>query len=150
MKAKIVGVVVHDETGRIVADTRAAKPQGTFPLATKVKTRNISLPSELDIQIEQRVRSGRYGNASDVVRAGLRALLREEMAGSYRQFQDIMAALPRDPITPEIEQDIERQVKAGRAADKEAVARKVRHVAHVVTRRAPAAGARAALQQTNR
>ena len=81
------------------------------------KTRNISLTAELDTQIELRVRSGLYGNASDVVRAGLRALLREEMAERYQQFKGIMATLPRDPITPGIEQDIESQVKAGRAAD---------------------------------
>ncbi len=84
---------------------------------SRPKTRNISLTSELDTQIEQRVRSGLYGNASDVVRAGLRALLREEMAERYQQFKGIMATLPRDPVTPGIEQDIERQVKAGRAAD---------------------------------
>ncbi len=83
----------------------------------KTKTRNISLTAEMDREIEKRVLSGRYGNASDVVRAGLRALLREEMADAYHQFRDIMAALPREPITPEIEQDIERLVKAGRTAD---------------------------------
>lgn len=83
----------------------------------KTKTRNVSLPVELDVEIEKRVRSGRYGNASDVVRAGLRALLREEMADAYHQFRDIMATLPRDPITPEIEQDVERLVKAGRRAE---------------------------------
>ena len=42
------------------------------------KTMNISLPSELKRFIEGRVRSGLYGNASDVVRAGLRLLEEEE------------------------------------------------------------------------
>ena len=92
----------------------------------KTKTRNISLPTELDTQIESRVRSGRYGNASDVVRAGLRALLREEMGESYRHFREIMDALPSEPLTAEIEQDIERRVKAGRASAAKAATRAAR------------------------
>ncbi len=117
MKAKGVGIVVRTaKKGRFTSETHAVS-RGSVPMPTKVKTRNISLPSALDIQIEQRVRSGLYGNASDVVRAGLRALLREEMSERYQHFKGIMAALPRDPITPEIEQDIERRVKTGRTAD---------------------------------
>jgi len=46
------------------------------------KTMNISLPGELKSFIDARVRSGFYGNASDVIRAGLRALTREEMSVS--------------------------------------------------------------------
>jgi putative addiction module CopG family antidote len=80
------------------------------------KTRNISLPPELDRSIRERVRSGLYGNASDVIRAGLRALAREEMAASYQQFTQIMAALPRDPITPAIEQAVVRAVRKSRDA----------------------------------
>jgi antitoxin ParD1/3/4 len=37
-------------------------------------TRNISLTEELDAAIKARVSSGRYENASEVVRAALRAL----------------------------------------------------------------------------
>ena len=77
----------------------------------KTRTRNISLPEEMDAGIQNRVRSGQYGNASDVVRAGLRALCREEMAARYERFQKVMASLPQDPITPEIEQRIVEQVK---------------------------------------
>ena len=85
--------------------------------AMSVKTRNISLPPELDALIGDRVRSGLYGDASEVVRAGLRALAREEMGVSLRQFDEIMAALPDGPpLTPEIEQDVERRVRAARAA----------------------------------
>ncbi len=80
------------------------------------KTRNISLTPEIDSFIEQRVRSGLYGNASDVVRAGMRALAREEVGGSIRRFEEIMASLPQDPITPEIEQDIVRAVRKSREA----------------------------------
>ena len=81
-------------------------------------TMNVSLTPELKAFIERRVRSGLYGNGSDVVRAGLRALVREEMAQHYRRFQEMLAALPQDPLTPEIEQDIERRIKEGRAADR--------------------------------
>ena len=75
------------------------------------KTMNISLPEELKSFIDARVRSGFYGNASDVIRAGLRALTREETSASYRDFQDIMKSLPADPLTPEIEQGIVQAVR---------------------------------------
>lgn len=81
----------------------------------KTKTRNISLPPELDAFIQNRVRSGQYGNASDVIRAGLRSLARDEMVANYAEFQKIMAELPQDPITPEIEQRVVERVKALRA-----------------------------------
>ena len=85
--------------------------------AMSVKTRNISLPPELDALIGDRVRSGLYGDVSEVVRAGLRAPTREEMGVSLRQFGEIMAALPDGPpLTPEIEQDVERRIRAARAA----------------------------------
>ena len=41
-------------------------------------TRNISLTDELDSYIEQSVRSGHYDNASEVVRAAIRALKQAE------------------------------------------------------------------------
>lgn len=41
-------------------------------------TRNISLTRQLDEYVEERVASGAYQNASEVVRAGLRALSRDE------------------------------------------------------------------------
>ncbi len=41
-------------------------------------TRNVVLPSQLDSFVEERVRSGAYQNASEVVRAGLRLLKAEE------------------------------------------------------------------------
>ena len=85
--------------------------------AMSVKTRNISLPPELDALIGDRIRSGLYGDASEVVRAGLRALAREEMGVSLRRFDEIMAALPDGPpLTPEIQQDVERRIRAARAA----------------------------------
>ena len=79
-----------------------------------VKTMNISLPMELKSFIESRIRSGLYGNASDVIRAGLRALAREEIGPSVERFEKIMAALPQDVLTPEVEQEIERRIRAAR------------------------------------
>ena len=41
-------------------------------------TRNVNLTHELDRFVATKVKSGRYENASEVVRAGLRTLEREE------------------------------------------------------------------------
>lgn len=83
------------------------------------ETMNISLPRELKASIDARVRSGWYGNASDVVRAGLRALAREEMGASVRQFEEILAELPKRPeITSTIEQQIERRVRRMRSVSR--------------------------------
>ncbi len=41
-------------------------------------TRNVNLTDELDRFIAAKIESGRYENASEVVRAGLRSLEREE------------------------------------------------------------------------
>lgn len=87
------------------------------------KTRNISLPPALDAFVEQKVNGGLYGNASNVVQAGLRALAREELGESIKRFNEIMSSLPQDPITPEIEQDIERSIRAARAAERRKAAK---------------------------
>jgi len=41
-------------------------------------TRNVNLTDELDHFVARKIKSGRYENASEVVRAGLRTLEREE------------------------------------------------------------------------
>jgi antitoxin ParD1/3/4 len=41
-------------------------------------TRNINLTNQLDRFVEKRINSGRYGNASEVVREGLRLLEERE------------------------------------------------------------------------
>ena len=46
--------------------------------------RNIHLSSELDQLVNDRVKSGRYENASEVIRAGLRALARSEAEDRVR------------------------------------------------------------------
>ena len=79
---------------------------------------NISLPKELKRFIEGRVRSGLYGNASDVVRAGLRALAREEVGPSVERFEEIMAGLPQEPITAELQKTIEQDIRVARAVER--------------------------------
>ena len=91
--------------------------QSTVP-GVGAKARSISIPPELGASIERRVRSGLYGNASDVIRAGLRALAREELGASLKRFEEITANLPSDPITPAVEQDVETRIRAARQADK--------------------------------
>lgn len=51
-------------------------------------TRNVNLTDELDRFVLKKVKSGRYENASEVVRAGLRTLEREE-----QQYEAKVAAL---------------------------------------------------------
>ena len=51
-------------------------------------TRNVNLTSELDLFVLKKVKSGRYENASEVVRAALRTLEREE-----QQYQAKLAIL---------------------------------------------------------
>ena len=51
-------------------------------------TRNISLTPELDSFITAKIENGRYENASEVVRAALRTLQREE-----QQYETKLAAL---------------------------------------------------------
>jgi antitoxin ParD1/3/4 len=51
-------------------------------------TRNVNLTEELDHLVLTKVKSGRYENASEVVRAGLRALEREEL-----EYEARLAAL---------------------------------------------------------
>ena len=51
-------------------------------------TRNVNLTDELDRFVLQKVESGRYENASEVVRAALRTLERED-----RQYEAKLAAL---------------------------------------------------------
>jgi len=88
-----------------------------------VKTMNVSLTPELKAAVETRVRSGRYGNASDVIRAGLRALVREEMGDAYGEWQAIVAQLPPEPFTPQIEEQVEAEVRAFRQRGQSKAAR---------------------------
>lgn len=51
-------------------------------------TRNVNLTAELDRFVAKKIKTGRYENASEVVRAGLRTLEREE-----QQYEAKLAAL---------------------------------------------------------
>jgi antitoxin ParD1/3/4 len=56
--------------------------------ATAMPTRNVNLTDQLDRFVTTKVKTGRYENASEVVRAGLRTLEREE-----QQYEAKLAAL---------------------------------------------------------
>jgi antitoxin ParD1/3/4 len=56
--------------------------------AAAMPTRNVNLTNDLDRFVAAKVKSGRYENASEVVRAGLRTLEREE-----QQYKAKLAAL---------------------------------------------------------
>jgi antitoxin ParD1/3/4 len=49
-----------------------------------MSSRNVSLTPELERVIDERVKSGMYENASEVVRAGLRALVEAERERKLR------------------------------------------------------------------
>jgi antitoxin ParD1/3/4 len=51
-------------------------------------TRNVNLTSELDQFVAAQIQSGRYENASEVIRAALRSLQREE-----QEYGEKLAAL---------------------------------------------------------
>ncbi len=55
-------------------------------------TRNINLTPELDEFVDARLQSGRYANASEVVRAGLRALEEDERE-DHAKLEALRAAL---------------------------------------------------------
>jgi putative addiction module CopG family antidote len=72
---------------------------------------NITLTPKLRQSIERRVRSGLYGDASEVVRAGIRALQREEMGAVWVDWQQARAELPQEFTTPAIEQRVESRIR---------------------------------------
>ncbi|HEX3458911.1 MAG TPA: type II toxin-antitoxin system ParD family antitoxin [Candidatus Baltobacteraceae bacterium] len=45
-----------------------------------MRTKNISLPEDLEAYVEAKVASGEYAHISEVVRDGIRLLMREEAA----------------------------------------------------------------------
>ena len=56
-----------------------------LPLMPTDQTRNVSLTAELNAFIRTQVASGQYQNASEVVRAGLRLLQRQEQRNQRKQ-----------------------------------------------------------------
>ncbi len=71
-------------------------------------TRNINLTPEMDQFVDAKLRSGQYANASEVLRAGLRALERDE-----REDQAKLEAL-RDAIESGIESGVAKGDPIGR------------------------------------
>jgi antitoxin ParD1/3/4 len=72
---------------------------------------NVSLTPELDAFVEQTVRSGRYGSASEAVREGLRLL--QEREGKFQRLKrDIEIGLESGPS---VEKSFAEIAKAARA-----------------------------------
>ena len=90
-----------------------------------VEKRTVSLPPEQAGYIDAQVASGMYGSASEVVRAGLRALqerdaavdrwLREEVAPVYDAMQvDPARAIPADQVFRTLRAHHAKRLKAKR------------------------------------
>jgi antitoxin ParD1/3/4 len=65
-------------------------------------TRNINLTEQLDGFVTDKVESGKYANASEVVRAGLRAL-QEDEAEDQARLEYLRSALAEADAEPESE-----------------------------------------------
>jgi antitoxin ParD1/3/4 len=90
-----------------------AKTDKIVPVGTK----NISLPPELEAYVDAKVKSGEYAHASEVVRDGLRLLMREE-AEKLEWLRDAIAegirSLHEGPTIPgeEIVETVKREGRA--------------------------------------
>lgn len=73
-------------------------------------TRNINLTAELDRFIATKVKSGRYENASEVVRAGLRNLEREEQRHELK-LEALRAAIDEGDTSGVARGDVFRRVR---------------------------------------
>ena len=67
-----------------------------------METLNASITSELKDFVRQKVASGRYANQSDVIRASLRALEREELAVDSATFDSLFDRPARELPAQEI------------------------------------------------
>jgi antitoxin ParD1/3/4 len=73
-------------------------------------TRNVNLTQELDSFLLARVRSGRYENASEVVRAALRTLEREERVYEAK-LEALRAAIDEGDRSGIVEGDVFAQIR---------------------------------------
>ena len=73
-------------------------------------TRNVNLTQELDRFILARVESGRFENASEVVRAGLRTLEREERLYEAK-LTALCTAIDEGDVSGIAEGDVFQQVR---------------------------------------
>lgn len=90
----------------------------------KIEKRTVSLPQRHAAYIDELVASGAYASASEVVRAGIRALeerdaavsrwLRDEVAPVYDAMQaDPDRAIPLDDVVADLAARHSRRTKAG-------------------------------------
>jgi antitoxin ParD1/3/4 len=79
----------------IVANFASVDSQA-IPPGDQTPTRNISLTPHFDQFVAGQIKSGRYHNASEVLRAGLQLL--EQQAEEERQKLDILRTLAREGI----------------------------------------------------
>jgi antitoxin ParD1/3/4 len=73
-------------------------------------TRNVNLTNELENFVLDRVESGRFENASEVVRAALRTLEREEKLYEVK-LEALRAAIDEGDASSEAEGDVFAQVR---------------------------------------
>jgi antitoxin ParD1/3/4 len=73
-------------------------------------TRNVNLTKELDRFVATKVESGRYENASEVVRAGLRTLDREEREYEAK-LEALRAAIDKGDTSGIAKGDVFRRVR---------------------------------------
>lgn len=73
-------------------------------------TRNINLTPQLDRFVDARIRSGKYANASEVLRAGLRELERSEREDLAR-LEALRAALEAGEASGIAEGDVVGEVR---------------------------------------
>jgi antitoxin ParD1/3/4 len=73
-------------------------------------TRNVNLTDELDRFVAKKVKSGRYENASEVVRAGLRTLEREEQR-HVAKLAALRAAIDKGDASGAAEGDVFGRVR---------------------------------------
>ena len=79
-----------------------------------------ALPSDIQESVAARVRSGHYASASEVIRAGLQALDREEAVWDdllrrkvETAFADPRPSIPADEVFAELRSHHEATLKAG-------------------------------------
>ena len=73
-------------------------------------TRNINLTPEMDKFVARRIREGRYANASEVLRAGLRALEEDEKEDQIR-LEALRAAIQAGDESGTAEGDVFEEVR---------------------------------------
>ena len=73
-------------------------------------TRNVNLTRELDRFVARKIKNGRYENASEVVRAGLRTLEREEQKHEAK-LRALRAAIQEGEESGIAEGDVFAQVR---------------------------------------